>query len=136
MTAPALRPEPRTSAAGADGGQVGRWAGCRELVSSDRERAHLDQPHTLTTGHIAPRVRVFGRFAVPSPSFPTTSGGERGRRGRHSTKRGTQRPHQGRSGGRTRTTDEAGGPQLGQGRPQHRHRGAHVRPRGGVGVGR
>jgi hypothetical protein len=66
----------RTSAAGADGGHGGQATRCRG-VGDHRPggRAPQDQPHNLTTRHFAPRVRAFGRFAVPSPSFPSNACG-------------------------------------------------------------
>jgi hypothetical protein len=73
--APAYRAAGRstwTRAAGVDGGAVGGRRGPVGLATMDREPRQHHKPHTpITTSINAPRVRAFGSFAAPSPSFPT-----------------------------------------------------------------
>ena len=77
MTVPALRPEPRTSAADADGGHGGRRTRCRGVGNPwAGSRAHPNQTHTHHHQALTRRVlRASGSFVAPSPSFPALASG-------------------------------------------------------------
>jgi hypothetical protein len=118
-------------------GRRRRWA-ADEVPGSWRaptgSRAHRTRPTPITTRHFAPRVRVFGRFAAPSPSFPLVSvalGGQvrvRGPRG-HARDARWHRSAAG-AGCEWRPPLAAVPSWVVVG-----HTGAHVRPRGGAGGG-
>jgi hypothetical protein len=147
-------------------GRRRRWANVGACRGQPRPRGRTQNrpastriqtaPTPITTSLNAPRVRAFGSFAAPSPSFPIATTGERGRdpaeqhgnRGQNAPTRTAARrdpePRTRRAAGRRtkrpaepagRRTAEATRPQLGRGASRLGTTGAHVRPRGGVGEG-
>jgi hypothetical protein len=89
-----------------------RWAADEGPAGGDPgpgTSQHHKALHPPTTRHFAPGVRASGSFAVPSPSFPTTWLGERGRRGRKRARnRGQERGHSART--RENPREAGGGP--------------------------
>jgi hypothetical protein len=76
-------------------------------------RAHRTRPTPITTRHFTPRVRAFGSFAAPSPSFPTRKSWERETSGQRQAKD----PGQPAGGG---PAHQAPGPASPAGRGTHR----------------